>query len=147
MNAIKPATDRKDIKAWQKGLQTTLRMLTRPRCVGNDGCPVLCAEDDPKKAHGASHGVAAHPGACRYMETALPEFMQQDGKDAFVKNHQLPPFEKAEWKGDGAMSMDEKWKLYKEALGKTEEHLPALNAALKELDGASLRHGRSRAVR
>ena len=32
------------------------------------------------------------------MQTALPEFMQQDGKDAFVKNHQLPPYEKKEWK-------------------------------------------------
>ena len=55
-----PATGRKDLKAWQKGLQTTLRCLTRPR----------------------------------YMQTCLPEFMMRDGKDAFVKNHPIPPFEK-----------------------------------------------------
>merc|ERR1711871_633832 len=102
-NAIKPATDRTDLKAWQKGLQTTLRMLTRPR----------------------------------YMKTALPEFMQQDGKDAFVKNHQLPPYEKSDWKGDDSkLSLDEKWALYTDALeNKTGDHLPALNEALKELEG------------
>lgn len=99
-NTILPATDRTDIKAWQKGLQTTLRMLTRPR----------------------------------YMVTALPEFMQQDGKDFFVKGHQLPPYEKADWKEN--LSMETKWELYSDALAtKTDEHLPALNAALVELDG------------
>lgn len=30
----------------------------------------------------------------RYMKTCLPEFMQRDGKDAFVKKHPLPPYEK-----------------------------------------------------
>lgn len=99
---VAPATGRTDIKTWQKGLQTTMRMLTRPR----------------------------------YMTTCLPEFMQKDGKDAFVKNHQLPPYEKAEWKGDDSkFSMEEKWDMYVAALDKTEEHLPALNAALAELEG------------
>lgn len=98
-SVIKPASDRKDIKAWQKKLQTTMRCLTRPR----------------------------------YMKTCLPEFMQQDGKDAFVKNHQMPPYEKDEWK-KGDMSMEEKWSKYEEALEKTADHLPALNEALKELE-------------
>ena len=30
----------------------------------------------------------------RYMKSVLPEFMQQDARDAFVKNHQMPPYEK-----------------------------------------------------
>ena len=38
----------------------------------------------------------------RYVATGLlPEFQQLDGRHAFIKNHQLPPFEKSEWKGDG----------------------------------------------
>jgi glutaredoxin 2 len=99
---IAPATGRTDIKAWQKGLQTTMRMLTRPR----------------------------------YMTTCLPEFMQKDGKDAFVKNHQLPPHEKSDWKGDGSkFSLDEKWDMYVAALDTTEEYIPALNKALAELEG------------
>jgi hypothetical protein len=28
------------------------------------------------------------------MKSCLPEFMQRDGKDAFVKKHPLPPYEK-----------------------------------------------------
>jgi glutaredoxin 2 len=60
---IKPDSGRKDIKAWQKALQPTMRCLTRPR----------------------------------YMKTVLPEFMQQDGKDAFVNKHpvkleKVPPW-------------------------------------------------------
>jgi len=50
---IQPDSGRKDLKAWQKALQPTMRCLTRPR----------------------------------YMKTCLPEFMQQDGKDAFVNKH------------------------------------------------------------
>jgi len=38
----------------------------------------------------------------RYVATGLlPEFQQIDGRHAFIKNHQLPPYEKPEWKGDG----------------------------------------------
>mmetsp|Transcript_50522 Transcript_50522/g.68730 ORF Transcript_50522/g.68730 Transcript_50522/m.68730 type:complete len:273 (-) Transcript_50522:268-1086(-) len=98
-NVIKPASGRTDLKAWQKGLQTTLRTLTRPR----------------------------------YMKTCLPEFMQQDGKDAFVKNHQLPPYEKPEWKSDD-FPMEKKWELYNAALDLTDENLPKLNEALAELE-------------
>ena len=85
---ILPATGRKDIKAWQKSVQTLLRTLQRPR----------------------------------YVATGLlPEFQQLDGRHAFIKNHQLPPYEKPEWKGDGTdenpgMPMDEKLKLYAEAI-------------------------------
>src|SRR5210317_2483937 len=67
-NQIAPASGRKNIKAWQKSVQTLLRTLQRPR----------------------------------YVATGLlPEFQQLDGRHAFIKNHQLPPYEKPEWKGDG----------------------------------------------
>lgn len=104
---ILPATGRKDIKAWQKSVQTLLRTLQRPR----------------------------------YVATGLlPEFQQIDGRHAFIKNHQLPPYEKPEWKGDGTdenpgMLMDEKLKLYAEAMSKDPAPLlEDLNAKLIELD-------------
>lgn len=104
---VLPATGRKDIKAWQKSVQTLLRTLQRPR----------------------------------YVATGLlPEFQQLDGRHAFIKNHQLPPYEKPEWKGDGTdenpgMPMDEKLKLYAEAMAKDPAPLlEDLNAKLIELD-------------
>lgn len=104
---ILPATGRKDIKAWQKSVQTLLRTLQRPR----------------------------------YVATGLlPEFQQIDGRHAFIKNHQLPPYEKPEWKGDGTdenpgMEMDEKLKLYAEAMSMDPTPLiEDLNAKLVELD-------------
>lgn len=104
---IKPATGRTDIKAWQKSVQVMLRTLQRPR----------------------------------YVATGLmPEFQQLDGRHAFIKNHQLPPYEKKEWKGDGTdenpgMPMDEKLKLYAEAMAKDPAPLVEdLNAKLVELD-------------
>lgn len=104
---ILPATGRKDIKAWQKSVQTLLRTLQRPR----------------------------------YVATGLlPEFQQLDGRHAFIKNHQLPPYEKPEWKGDGSeenpgMPMDEKLKLYAEAMAKDPAPLlEDLNAKLIELN-------------
>lgn len=104
---ILPATGRKDIKAWQKSVQTLLRTLQRPR----------------------------------YVATGLlPEFQQIDGRHAFIKNHQLPPYDKPEWKGDGTdenpgMDMDEKLKLYAEAMAKDPAPLlEDLNAKLVELD-------------
>ena len=104
---ILPGSGRKDIKAWQKSVQTLLRTLQRPR----------------------------------YVATGLlPEFQQLDGRHAFIKNHQLPPFEKLEWKGDGSdenpgMDMDEKLKLYAEAMAKDPTpFLEDLNAKLIELD-------------
>merc|ERR1719231_696036 len=79
--SIKSATDRSDIKAWQKSIQTTMRKLCRPR----------------------------------YVMVPLPEFMQKSGRDAFVNNHQMPPFEKSEWKGNADMPLDFKYSKYEEA--------------------------------
>mmetsp|Transcript_19934 Transcript_19934/g.26351 ORF Transcript_19934/g.26351 Transcript_19934/m.26351 type:complete len:304 (-) Transcript_19934:321-1232(-) len=77
----------------------------------------------------------------RYVATGLlPEFQQLDGRHAFIKNHQLPPYEKKEWKGDGTdenpgMPMDEKLSLYAEAMAKDPAPLlEDLNAKLIELN-------------
>lgn len=106
-NLFNPTTGRKDIKAWQKSVQTLLRTLQRPR----------------------------------YVATGLlPEFQQIDGRHAFIKNHQLPPFEKPEWKGDASeenpgMPMDKKLMLYAEAMAKDPAPMiEELNAKLVELD-------------
>lgn len=77
----------------------------------------------------------------RYVATGLmPEFQQIEGRHAFIKNHQLPPYEKGEWKGDGTdenpgMDMDKKLKLYAEAIAKDPAPLlEDLNAKLVEMD-------------
>ena len=77
----------------------------------------------------------------RYVATGLmPEFQQLDGRHGFIKNHQIPPYEKKEWKGDGTeenpgMPMDEKLKLYAEAMASDPTPLVEdLNAKLIELD-------------
>eukprot|EP00594_Rhizosolenia_setigera_P006550 CAMPEP_0178951720 /NCGR_PEP_ID=MMETSP0789-20121207/7389_1 /TAXON_ID=3005 /ORGANISM="Rhizosolenia setigera, Strain CCMP 1694" /LENGTH=304 /DNA_ID=CAMNT_0020632637 /DNA_START=32 /DNA_END=946 /DNA_ORIENTATION=- len=106
-NSILPASDRKDLKAWQKSVQSLLRTLQRPR----------------------------------YVATGLlPEFQQIDARHAFIKNHQLPPYEKSEWKGDGTdenpgIEMETKLELYAEAMAKDPASLlEGLNAKLVELD-------------
>ena len=78
----------------------------------------------------------------RYVATGLlPEFQQIEGRHAFIKNHQLPPYEKPEWKGDGTdenpgMDMEEKLDLYAAAMAKDPTPLlEDLNAKLIELDG------------
>lgn len=77
----------------------------------------------------------------RYVATGLlPEFQQLDGRHAFIKNHQLPPYEKLEWKGDGTesnpgMEMDTKLNLYAEAMAQDPASLiEELNTKLIELD-------------
>jgi len=76
----------------------------------------------------------------RYVATGLlPEFQQLDGRHAFIKNHQLPPYEKPEWKGNEenpeGMEMEEKLKLYAEAMAQDPAPLiEELNAKLVELD-------------
>lgn len=75
----------------------------------------------------------------RYVATGLlPEFQQIDGRHAFIKNHQLPPYEKPEWKGSeesAGMDMDEKIKLYAEAMATDPAPLlEDLNAKLIELN-------------
>ena len=38
---------------------------------------------------------------CRYVSSGiLPEFSQQAGRDAYVRNHPLPPYAKEEWSDD-----------------------------------------------
>jgi len=69
----------------------------------------------------------------RYVKVPLPEFMQKDGRDAFVNNHQMPPFEKAEWKG-GDMPIEEKYAKYEEAFEESAELVPQLSEALLELE-------------
>lgn len=77
----------------------------------------------------------------RYVATGLlPEFQQIDGRHAFIKNHQLPPYEKLEWKGDGSnnnpgMEMNEKLQLYAAAIAKDPAPLlEELNEKLLELN-------------
>lgn len=71
----------------------------------------------------------------RYVATGLlPEFQQLDGRQAFIKNHQLPPYEKSEWKTD-EFPMDKKLELYAEAMATDPAPLlEELNAKLIELD-------------
>jgi len=77
---IAPFTGREDLKSWQKSVQTTLRLLQRPRYVAS--------------------GV-------------LPEFHQRASREAFVFNHQLPPYEKSQWKNtEEVVTNKEKLKMY-----------------------------------
>merc|ERR1719231_806015 len=62
----------------------------------------------------------------RYVMVPLPEFMQKSGRDAFVANHQMPPFEKADWKGNPDMALETKYEKYGEAFGETGTLLPEL---------------------
>ena len=43
------------------------------------------------------------------MSPLVPEFTQKSGRDAFVANHQMPPFEKADWKGNADMAIETKY--------------------------------------
>ena len=75
----------------------------------------------------------------RYVATGLlPEFQQLDGHHAFIRNHQLPPYEKAEWKGNDenpGMPTDTKLQLYAEAMAQDPAPLiEELNVKLVELN-------------
>ena len=70
----------------------------------------------------------------RYVKVPLPEFMKKSGRDAFVANHQMPPYEKSEWKGVADFALEDKYAKYEEAFAMTGELLPELNEKLKELD-------------
>lgn len=77
----------------------------------------------------------------RYVATGLlPEFQQIDGRHAFIQNHQLPPYEKKEWKGksdsgEPLLALEEKLKLYAESMASDPAPLlEDLNAKLIELD-------------
>jgi glutaredoxin 2 len=71
----------------------------------------------------------------RYVACGLlPEFQQLEARHAFIKNHQLPPYEKPEWK-EGDMTLDEKIKLYADAMASDPAPLiEELNARLVDLD-------------
>ena len=71
----------------------------------------------------------------RYVATGLlPEFQQKDAREAFIMGHQLPPYEKAEWK-TGDMTPEEKLKLYADAMASDPASMvEELNAKLVELD-------------
>jgi len=71
----------------------------------------------------------------RYVMVPLPEFMQKAGRDAFVANHQMPPFEKSEWKGNPDMPLEQKYQKYSEAFAQTPELLAEANAKVAELEG------------
>jgi glutaredoxin 2 len=70
----------------------------------------------------------------RYVATGLmPEFQQLDGRHAFIMNHQLPPYEKSEWKEN--MSVEERLSIYAEAMAKDPtDNIEELNLKLVELD-------------
>ena len=70
----------------------------------------------------------------RYVMVPLPEFMKKKGRDAFVANHQMPPYEKSEWKGVADFALEDKYAKYEEAFAMTDQLLPELNEKLKELD-------------
>jgi len=104
-SALAPASSRTDIKAWQKSVQTTLRLLQRPRYVASP---------------------------------MIPEFHQRAGREAFALNHQLPPWEKPQWKGtEEFVSNEEKLKMYADAVNSpgTPALIKTLNEKLVELEG------------
>jgi glutaredoxin 2 len=70
----------------------------------------------------------------RYVATGLmPEFQQLDGRHAFVANHPLPGYEKAQWKED--VPMDEKLSLYAQVMAQDPAaDVEELNRKLVELD-------------
>jgi len=70
----------------------------------------------------------------RYVMVPLPEFMQKAGRDAFVNNHQMPPYEKGDWKGNPDMSLEFKYEKYNEAFVDSASLLPEANAKLLELE-------------
>jgi glutaredoxin 2 len=70
----------------------------------------------------------------RYVMVPLPEFMKKGGRDAFVANHQMPPYEKSEWKGNPDFPIEKKYEKYEEAFAETADLLPEANAKLLELE-------------
>jgi glutaredoxin 2 len=69
----------------------------------------------------------------RYVATGLlPEFQQLDSRHSFMKKHQLPPYDKAEWK---EMATKEKLKIYAEVMSNDPvPMIEELSAKLVELD-------------
>jgi glutaredoxin 2 len=70
----------------------------------------------------------------RYVATGLmPEFQQLDSRHAFIRNHQMPPYEKAEWKS--TLEFPTQLQIYAEAMAKDPaDDIEELNRKLVELD-------------
>jgi glutaredoxin 2 len=71
----------------------------------------------------------------RYVATGLlPEFQQEDGRHAFIKNHEMVGYTKDEWK-KGTMTLEEKIQIYTDAFHKDPAaDIEELNRKLIELD-------------
>lgn len=70
----------------------------------------------------------------RYVTTVLPEFATASSRNAFVKNHQLPPYEKADWKDDSQFTMEKRWELYNGVMDETPALVAEVNQRLKLLE-------------
>jgi len=95
--------------------------------------------DDLKEWQKSVHGLLRVLQRPRYVATGLlPEFQQLDGRHAYIRNHELPPYSKQEWKGAEdfpGLAMTEKLQLYAEAMAKDPAPLlEELNCKLVELD-------------
>jgi glutaredoxin 2 len=67
----------------------------------------------------------------RFMMGVMPEFSQRDGRNHFVQNHPVPPYNKDDWP---SMSLNQQWALYSEAYTVSKTMLPDLDAALREVE-------------
>jgi len=86
---------------------------------------------DWQKRHKATFGQLQRP---RYVMTGLlPEFAFESARDFFIKGHQMPGYEKADWKSD-AYTMEFRKAEYQKAYAETATHLINANAALMELE-------------
>lgn len=70
----------------------------------------------------------------RYVKTVLPEFAFESARDTFVKNHQLPPYEKKDWKDDAQFTMDTRWNMYNAVLSESPALIAEVNQKLVELE-------------
>lgn len=68
----------------------------------------------------------------RYVMAFLPEFQQQDSKEAFVFNHPIPPFDKKEWQNK--LSSAERWKVYQDSFEVSNTMVDKASDYLLELD-------------
>lgn len=77
-----------------------------------------------------TNSLATRP---RYMMSPmLPEFAAASAREAFVKNHPIPPVDKAEWKEK--LSSEQRWTMYVDSYTASLAALPEINANLAALD-------------
>merc|ERR1712127_31615 len=89
---------------------------------------------DPREACYSRVRALPWTGPRYVMSPLVPEFTQKSGRDAFVANHQMPPFEKADWKGNADMAIETKYGYYEAAYAESAANIAELNAKLLELD-------------